>query len=419
MKLFRFAAFASVVLFSSAALAAASLTPAQKSAICGKRTTCTVTAIHAAGASQVAELHFGLKDKSDDAPDDGCRLGDSEKKDGGTEYWLLGAKPQQVLALCNDGYGASGVGEDEVTFGNNRMTHDQNGGSAWRWSNTMVYTLSPFRAVSTDGCSFNDLGTDTGTETRTDEVKFRATVIAKNPAAKWGDNDGVGCPDTTAAMFAASKPFPTSKTVMAFPVLSPANAMLFAVPDGTRLGACSSVLSTDGKNGFLTFGQPASANAADIRILALGGSNILIAQVYDPASSKPGPGKSWIAGSHLEVWGGGISPGDGALKRKDLSQIAVDLDGTVHVVGKAAAPAVRHWQAKDGQGRPVTVLMLTWADETGFSIGAVSYSQSDNGKQARLVANTPMNTHGVPVFVPDVVPMQSKCAIKNGRIEIQ
>ena len=418
MKLFCLAAFASAVLISSAVFAAPSLTPAQKSAICGKRATCAVTTIHTAGGSQVAEIHFGLKDKSDDAPDDGCIMDvNSQKKDGGTEYWLLGAKPTQLLALCNDGYGAAGVGEDNVSFASNRMTHEQEGGSAWRWSNTTVYTLSPFRAVSTDGCSYNDLGTDTGTETRTDELKFRAVVIAKSPAAKWGDNDDMGCVKATPAMFAAPKPFPTPKTVMAFPVIAPANAMLFAVPDGTTLGVCSSEISTDGKNGFVTFGQPATANAADVRMLALGGSNILIAQIYDPAPSKPAPGKSWIAGSHLEVWGGGISP-DGPLKRGDLSQVAVDLDGTVHIVGKAAAPTVKHWHAKDAQGRPVTVLMLTWADTSGFSVGAVSYSQSDGGKQARLVANTPM-VHGVPVFMPDVVPMQSKCAIKNGRIEIQ
>ena len=124
----------------------------QKSAICGKRATCAVTAVHAAGALSVAEIHFGLKDKPGDAPDDGCIKDiNSEKKDGGTEYWLLGAKPLQVLALCNDGYGAAGMGEDTVTFGNNRMTYQQKGGSAWRWSNTTVYALSPFPArVSTD-----------------------------------------------------------------------------------------------------------------------------------------------------------------------------------------------------------------------------------------------------------------------------
>ena len=419
MKHISAAVFGIAVLFSCAAIAAVSVAPAQKSAICGKRTTCAVTAIHNAGALQVAEVHFGLKDKSADAPDEGCdAMITGSKGNGGTEYWLLGAKPVQILALCNDGYGAAGVGEDTVTFAPNRMTHEQEGGSADRWSNTTVYSLSPFRAISTDGCSFNDTGPNTGTETRTDEVKFRAVVIAKNPAAKWGDNDGMGCPDTTPAMFATPKPFPAAKTVMAFPVLAPANAAQFGpVPSGTTLGACSSVISTDGKNGFVTFGQPATANAADVRVLAIGGSNILIAQIYDPAPSKPTAGKSWIAGSHLEVWAGGVDPG-APLKRADLSQVAVDLDGTVHAVGKAVAPSAQHWQAKDQQGRPVTVLMLTWADDSGVSVGAVSYSQSDNGKQARLVSNTPM-ARGVPVFIPDVVPMQSQCAIRNARIDIQ
>ena len=62
------------------------------------------------------------------------------------------------------------------------------------------------------------------------------------------------------------------------------------------------------------------------------------------------------------------------------------------------------------------MLKLTWSEASAFAVGAVSYSQSDNGKQARLVANTPME-HGVPVFVPDVVTMQGKCAVRNGRPE--
>ncbi|HEY5339330.1 MAG TPA: hypothetical protein VIJ85_14070, partial [Rhizomicrobium sp.] len=71
MKIFRFAALATAILFSGTAFAAPSLAPPQKIAICGKRTTCVVTAVHAAGAQSVAEIHFGLKNKSDDAPDDG------------------------------------------------------------------------------------------------------------------------------------------------------------------------------------------------------------------------------------------------------------------------------------------------------------------------------------------------------------
>lgn len=420
MKRFSLAIIAVAALFSCAALAAVAISPNQKGAICGKRATCAVTALHKAGSASVAELHFGLKDKPADAPDDGCRVDDSgEKKDGGTEYWLLGAKPLQLLALCNDGYGAAGVGEDIVTFSSNRMIAEQSGGSAWRWSNTTVYSLVPFRPLSTDGCSYNDLGSDTGTETVTDEVKFRAVVIAKNPSAQWGDNDGMGCLDTKPAAFATQNPYPVAKSVMALPVVSPANNSDFRdVASGTTLGSCSSLLSTDGKTGFVTFGKPAGeAEAADLRLVAVNSAQILIAQIYDPTPAKAAEGKSWIGGSHLEVWGGAISV-VGALKRSDLKQVAIDLDGTVHAVDKAPVPHVERWEAKDEKGRPVTILGITWADADGFFVGAVSYSQSDHGKQARLVANTPM-VHGIPVFDPDATVMESKCAIRNARLDVQ
>lgn len=420
MKRLPLAIFAVVALFSCAAVAAVSLPTDEKGAICGKRATCAVTALHKAGAQTVAEIHFGIKDKSEDAPDDGCIADiNSQKKDGGTEYWLLGAKPLKVLALCNDGYGAAGVGEDDVSFGNNRMKAEESGGSAWRWSNTTVYSLVPFRPLSTDGCSYNDLGSETGTETVTDEVKFRAVVIAKNPSATWGDNDSMACLDTKPAMFTTPNPYPVPKGVMAFPVVTPSEGALdFAnVADGTTLGTCSTTLSTDGKSGFLTFGQPASANAAYVRVLATTGSALLL-QVYDPVAAKAPAGKSWIAGSHVEVWASNNIDTPGPLKRADLLQVAIDLDGTTHVVGKGEGPKVAHWQAKDENGRPVSVLFLNWSGASPFTVGtAVSYSQAEGGKQARLVANTPM-VHGVPVFIPGMVGMQTKCSIKSGRITL-
>lgn len=420
MRRLSLAIVAVAALFSCAALAAVSIAPDQKAAICGKRATCAVTAMHKAGSASVAELHFGLKDKPGDAPDDGCIMDiNSEKKDGGTEYWMLGAKPLKLLALCNDGYGAAGMGEDTVTFGNNRMEAQQSGGSAWRWSNTTVYSLSPFRVLSTDGCSYNDTGPETGTETVTDEVKFRAVIIAKNPSAQWGDNDSMACLDTKPAMFAAPNPYPVPKGVMAFPAVTPAEGALdFAnVADGTALGTCATTLSTDGKSGFLTFGQSASANAAYVRILAPTGSSLLL-QVYDPVAAKAPAGKSWIAGSHVEVWASTSFDAPGPLKRSDLSQVAIDLDGTMHVVGKAEAPKVRHWQAKNENGKPVTVLMLNWADGSAFAVGtAISYSQAEGGKQARLVANTPM-VHGVPVYIPGIVGLQERCSVKSGRLTV-
>ncbi len=65
------------------------------------------------------------------------------------EYWLLAsdAAPVRLLALCNDGYGAAGMGEDVVTVSANRLTHTQHGGSNWRWSQSRELQLSPLRLL--------------------------------------------------------------------------------------------------------------------------------------------------------------------------------------------------------------------------------------------------------------------------------
>src|ERR1017187_8153230 len=71
-------------------------------------------------ALTVVQLSLGLKDKPGEAPDEGCRDG-SGGHDGGSEYWLLAAsaQPRLLLAFCNDGYGAAGVGGDEVEVAEN------------------------------------------------------------------------------------------------------------------------------------------------------------------------------------------------------------------------------------------------------------------------------------------------------------
>ena len=187
---------------------------------------------------------------------------------------------------------------------------------------------------------------------------------------------------------------------------------------GTTLGSCSVPLSTDGKSGFLTFGSVAGpGEAAELRVVSPDTKSVMV-QIYDPVAASAAKGASWIGGAHLEVWGGGADT-VGALKRADLSQVAVDLDGTLHVVGKAETPKVSHWRTKDEKGRPVTMLLLQWGDGSQFAVGmAVSYSQSTNGKQSRLITTVPME-HGVPVFVPGIGGTQTNCAIRNGRLEIQ
>jgi hypothetical protein len=420
-----------VALGCSAALAAApAVTPAQKAAICGKRTTCSIGKMQDAGkdasgaALVVAEVHFGVKDKSDDAPDDGCMTNpDDEKKDGGVEYWLLkGAKPVQILALCNDGYGAAGVGEDDVQISANRMTHKEDGGSNWRWSSTEVFSLSPFVQLRDTNCSYFNGTNNNGNVTQVDMQKFRGVTVAKNPAGNWGgdDTDNADCPAVTQKMFDSPQPKPAANLLTVFPVLTPRNGALDLanVPSGTALGTCAMPLSTDGSAGFVVFGKPAAADgAAQMRVVAPTTTSLLI-QVYDPAPAKAPAGKSWISGSHVEVWTLKDDSFD-PLTRAKMDQIAVDLDGTIHAGNKGAVvPAVQHWQARDDKGRPVTVLWLKWKDADATLGTAVSYSQAEAGKQARLVANTGME-HGVPLYVPSVSGTKTNCAIVAGVLNVK
>ena len=152
---------AAAILFSIAAPAAYSADMAQlKPAICGTRTTCTIAKLTPAGKSDtgaalsVAEVHLGVAEAPD--PQFPCHNNEGTDNDGGQEYWLVEGtvKPHLLLKLCNDGYGAAGVGEDEITIGNNRLTHFQAGGSNDRWETTETIRLAPQTLLRVESCGF-------------------------------------------------------------------------------------------------------------------------------------------------------------------------------------------------------------------------------------------------------------------------
>jgi len=73
----------------------------------------------------VVELSLGKRD-----PEEGPEC---EQR----EWWLRRPDKSVVklLEACNDGYGAAGVGEEDVSVGENRFVHERSGGSSWRWTN--------------------------------------------------------------------------------------------------------------------------------------------------------------------------------------------------------------------------------------------------------------------------------------------
>jgi hypothetical protein len=430
-------AFVFLALFMTWPLAAAAAPDAaQTAAICGARATCTLGKSYDAGKSAqgspltVVEAHFGVQDRSGLAPDDGCRTED-DKRDGGVEYWLLdkAAAPRRILTLCNDGYGAAGIGEDWVTVGPNRLVHEQSGGSAWRYHSTTTYTLAPWRMVSERDCGFHDAAEVTGTTTDIDYLDMTARSIAKDSTNK---DNGIGCPEWPAEASRHFAPVPGPGVFAAYDIMAPflgTDPDRTKIPNGTVIGDCVAAMTTSGANGFVVYGNRAdAAQAAEIRVLAESLASLLI-QVFDPlAAQQAAPaGTSWINLPHLEIW---IGHNDTnvftRLPLAELSQIGIDLDGRVHegVGKKSALPAVKRWQASDASGRPVVVLRLHWADEYALLHGAaIVYSQAQAGKQARMVATTGI-VNNQPLYVPEVVsipksdtdPQPGRCRIDQGRL---
>jgi hypothetical protein len=395
---------ACLALLPLAALAAPDAS--QTASICGIRTTCKVEKTHDAGKSPagtslaVVEVRLGLADKPKEQ-DQGCINGNA--RDGGVEYWLLDGKatPKQVLQLCNDGYGSSGVGEDEVEVGPNRLVHHQYGGSAWRWSMDVTYSLAPFRALTEQDCSYHNGSEQIGTLTDIDYRTRLVRALAKDSTRR---DLGVGCPSwpkppqTFAARIDAD-------TVGAYPVVAPGLPDKAAIPAGTALGNCVPSMTTAGDNGFVVWGKPAAADlAAEIRTIGVG-SNTLIVQVFDPVPAAAPSGGSWIHQPHLEIWvGQNDEQINTMLPLGQMTQTGITLDGAVHRgVGKPGPPPrVERWLARDERSRPVTVLRLVWPDEFALIHGVtVVYSQAESGKQARLVSTAGFAGNR-PIYVPDV-----------------
>jgi hypothetical protein len=187
------------ILLAIAAPGARSADMAQlKPAICGARASCTIAKLTPAGKSEggaaltVAEVHFGVADAPD--PQFPCHDGDGNN-DGGQEYWLVegSSAPRLLLKLCNDGYGAAGVGMDEITIADNRFTHFQAGGSNDRWEATDAIRLAPQTLLRVDSCDYRGTDPDLVDFTTADLGSMEIRSLAIADASKAGTADEGGC----------------------------------------------------------------------------------------------------------------------------------------------------------------------------------------------------------------------------------
>jgi hypothetical protein len=117
-------------------------------AVCGARKPCEVLELKKAGSDLLVVSLTTDPERARDAspPFDPCVP---------YEHWLLRTRghsiveQREILRLCNDGYGASGVGQDTILVEPNLFTHRQSGGSGWRWEHVRALELSPLRMKTT------------------------------------------------------------------------------------------------------------------------------------------------------------------------------------------------------------------------------------------------------------------------------
>ena len=354
-------------------------------AVCQDRPECriveTLDAGKATDGTALAVLRVALGVENQPADEEGrqCRPHPEE-------YWLsqVGrdgkAVYRQLFAFCNDGYGASGVGEDAVTVGPNRITLDRVGGSAWRWEIGASYQLLPEQPLRRREASYHTLGGGC-LETETDFRALRQRGWLNPPLAEEApDEDAtVGCDRKSA-----------TGRFIAIPQLERGDELAAELEQQTAgLGSCALTLkvTSDGESGFIAHGSPDPRAGTEVKLLALT-ANTLLAQVRDPGRT-PAISGSWINDDRLELWLGPTLYGGwpDADRRKQLYQFGIRLaDGAVFAgYGKSKSlPAVRRWQRGDAR-----LLLVDWWDAGLVSNSiTVVYGRGDGRRQGRMLATS-------------------------------
>jgi len=383
--------------------------------LCQGRGPCFVESVADAGtdgqdrALQVAHLVLGAKDAPWAEPG---MFGDPCTPH---EYWLIvdgAVRPQRLLRLCNDGYGAAGMGEDTVTVSANRLVHAQNGGSAWRWSTTHEIRLSPLTLLSEAESGFWTMGSNS------ERSAFSWTAFAGDESWFSPVCDDEGNPPDHGIGMGSEAP------EIGY-VLVP---QLAALPDvdwpSTALGACAAAIDSAGARRFVVHGAPGAADDAAMKVLMTGPREIVVEVSDDRWASGAA---SWLHDDHLELWVADRRPahryGEHCLEEDQSDRqwgIRV-ADGEVFAAhgDPPVPPAVTVARAAAGPGTTARLVIRLPGD---FEAVTVVYSDSDDGKsQERLIATSPVKfgrseTLGSFQLVP---PAKASCVERDGALAVQ
>lgn len=188
------------------------------------------------------------------------------------EYWLLrgdggaAAPPDFLLRVCNDGYGASGVGEDTIVVRDNRFVHSVYGGSAWRWGGTRELRLVPRELLAESSGGWWNVASNTEEHTWSWETLSGAHAWYSPTCTADGEPPWEEQHEPYRATYV-----PVFELDAAF------------VRDGwrdTALDDCGARIAADGTGGFLLDGTAGAPGDAALTVVAAPGP-VLFVEVQD------------------------------------------------------------------------------------------------------------------------------------------
>lgn len=372
--------------------------------LCGEAAGCRLEKAHPAGEGPSGEALTVLElaiPNPPEAPDSGYAQTCHPHRQ---QFWRVtqrGASVEKLLLLdlCNDGYGAAGLGEDYVTVSANRLIHSQSGGSNSRWGFSRTYSLAPLVLQKDESC-FYHTAFGTAQSVNTD-------WLAPRSISRWDAQD---CGAQTDAVMDCDTPSLRYQYDL-IPLLPEGTS---AVDWGaTALGSCAFEMDAAAHTGYVTHGAPGEPRDASLKAL-LADKRTLVVEVID--DQWVSGASSWLYDDHLELWvGADAQAGECIEAGLETVQWGIRVaDGEVFV-GKGKRPwkpAVRRIPFDAGGGRQGHRLIITLGEDA--DVLTVVYSDSDDGKtQERLMATSRLK-HGVAASLGralTLLPTAGRCEV--------
>lgn len=285
------------------------------------------------------------------------------------EFWLeRRGRWELTLTLCNDGYGASGVGDDAVQVRDNLLVHEQMGGSAWRWSTHREYQLYPRKLLRADEDGYWAVGRN-AEERRFDVAAFRGVVQWYSPVC--GPEEEEDADEIGSIPAGRERPYRLLPLVTVDAAFDPAT---------TELGDCATRIDATDEGGFLIEGEPGRASDASLEVLAIGMREVVVVvhdDVFVPGSDVFTVHWSETAPSYYEH-----------CLDDTTTYRSVSFDAaTGRVVSGDAAPI----GASSGEAPSGRFFRFTLPDDNAGGALTVAYTDADaGGAVERTFASSPV-----------------------------